>query len=77
MHANPQSFIIKFWTEETQGPYEPAVWRSQVTHVPSGTRCYLRSSDDLLNFMAPYLKTMRIEFTRQGRGWRWLKPWIG
>ncbi len=76
MQANPQSFIIKFWIEEVPGPQDQFVWHGLVTHVPSGERCYLKNADDLLNFMAPYLKAMRIEFAGRRGVWHRLRRWI-
>ena len=76
MQANPQSFIIKFWIEEAPGSYDQLVWHGLVTHVPSGARSYLKSADDLLNFMAPHLKAMRIEFIRPAGLWRRLRRWV-
>ena len=71
MNSEPQSFIIKFWLEKTTEAQKEVLWHGQVTHVPSGARRYLKTSDDLLNFMTPYLDAMGIKFSRQRHFWRW------
>jgi hypothetical protein len=70
MNSEPQSFIIKFWLEQTTEAQKKAPWHGQITHVPSGARHYLKTSDDLLTFMRPYLDAMGIKFTRERHFWR-------
>jgi hypothetical protein len=70
MDSEPQSFIIKFWLEKVTDEQKEIVWHCQVTHVPSGVRRYLKTSDDLLKFMTPYLEAMGIKFSRRYRFWR-------
>jgi hypothetical protein len=73
MDSNPQSFIIKFWLEQTTLSQKNTLWHGQITHVPSGERRPFQDVDDLLNFIGPYLNAMGIQFTRQRRFWRWLE----
>ena len=71
MDSNPQSFILKFWVEPTSAANENDVlWHGQITHVPSGARRSLKSKDDLLNFIGPYLEALGIRFTRRRGFWR-------
>jgi len=68
----PQSFIIKFWLEETTEGERRAAWRGHITHVPSGERGYVRRLDDILDFISPYLEAMGGEVERRRRFWVWL-----
>jgi hypothetical protein len=71
----PQSFIVKIWLEETAEESGQAKWRGHITHVPSGTRRYLNSMDDIITFISPYLENMGVKFRLRERTSRWLKPW--
>jgi len=70
MDSNPQSFILKFWVETTTASEQEITWHGQITHVPSGARRSLKSTDDLLNFIQPYIEGIGIHFTRERRFWR-------
>ena len=70
MDPNPQSFILKFSVEPTTAPEKEIVWHGQITHVPSGARRSLKTKEDLLNFIEPYLEALGIHFTRPRRFWR-------
>jgi hypothetical protein len=50
------SFIVKIWLEEEATADVPPFWRGHVTHVASGSRCYVQDSADLLAFMNRYLQ---------------------
>ncbi len=71
-----QSFIIKLWLEGPLDESSEERWRGRITHVPSGTRRYLRSLDDVLIFIRSHLDSMRSvrETSRQETsGWGWLR----
>jgi len=70
MDPNPQSFILKFWVDQTTASEEEIIWHGQITHVPSGARRSLKTKEDLLNFIEPYLEAIGIHFTRPRRFWR-------
>ncbi|MCI0391849.1 MAG: hypothetical protein MOB07_24165 [Acidobacteria bacterium] len=57
----PQSFIIRFWVDESSQENAPARWRGQITHVPSGEKRYLQNFEEILNFIAPYLEALGVE----------------
>ena len=73
MDSDIQSFILKFWVEPATGSEKDLTWHGQITHVPSGTRRSLKTTDDLFNFIEPYLEAIGIHFTRQRRFRRWLE----
>jgi len=56
--SDTHSFVIKIWLEETNAEARKAVWRGQITHVPSGQQSYFMDLDDILLFIQPHLKTM-------------------
>lgn len=71
MNSNPQSFILKFWVEPTSTASEQEIhWHGQITHVPSGARRSLKSKEELLSFIQPYLEAIGIHFTPPRRFWR-------
>ena len=72
--THTHSFVVKIRLEETPDARR-AVWRGQITHVPSGERRYLKDLDSIKSFILPYLGDARGE-RRVRRGiwkWRWLK----
>jgi len=74
--STPQSFIIKFWLEETTEGSRPIAWRGHITHVPSGERRYVRSLDDILDFISLYLEAMGAVLTPGRSPWNRLQRWI-
>jgi hypothetical protein len=52
----PQSFIVKIWPDEAGVGREDDGWRGYIVHVPSNERLYLRNLEDILAFIAPYLR---------------------
>jgi hypothetical protein len=53
-----QSFIIKLWMDGPLDESGQGQWRGRITHVPSGTRRYLKSINDILIFIRSYLDSM-------------------
>lgn len=49
------SFIVKLWLEEIAEETDQMVWRGHITHVPSGTRRYFSTLDQIADFITPYL----------------------
>jgi hypothetical protein len=52
----PQSFIVKIWPDDAGIGREGGAWRGYIVHVPSNERLYLRNLEDILAFIAPYLR---------------------
>ena len=65
--SHTHSFIIKIWLEETLAEDGRAVWRGHITHVPGGTRQYVKELKDITDFIAVYLEQMGVKVKR---GWR-------
>jgi len=73
MEPYTHSFIVKIWLEETAEEAGRAKWRGHITHVPSGERRHLKDLEDILDFIAPYLQKLGIEFDLVWRAERWLR----
>ncbi len=70
--AHTQSFVVRIWLEETAAETGRATWRGHITHVPSGKRRYVRSLDDIADFIMLYLEQMGVQPTNWRRVRRWL-----
>ena len=66
------SFIIKIWREDP-GRNKHAKWRGHITHVPSQERRYLKSLDDVTDFVNRYLYYMGVRVDFRWRLKQWLK----
>ena len=71
--ANTHSFIVRIWLEEVASATRGAKWRGHITHVPSGTRHYLKGLDDIIDFIVPYLETMGVWPRCWIRSWQWMR----
>jgi hypothetical protein len=60
IEATSHPFIVRIWLEETPEEAGQAVWRGHITHVPSGTRRYLKSLEDITAFIVSYLEGMGV-----------------
>ena len=58
LNLQPQSFIVKVWCENDSEEGGKIIWRGHITHVPSGTRKYIRSLEEISNFIVPFLDKM-------------------
>jgi hypothetical protein len=72
LEPDAQSFIVKVWVEDGNGEAGQTVWRGHITHIPSHERRYLKSLDEIEDFIAPYLVEMGVKL---GMRWR-LRPWF-
>jgi len=60
------SFIIKFWLEDPLENTTPTAWRGKITHVPGGEHRYIKSIDEMADFITSYLKWSGDETPSQG-----------
>ncbi len=72
-----QSFIVKVWVEEQAGRAGRDIWRGHITHVPDGSRRYLKSLDEIGDYIAPYLKAMGVKLGMYWQMRRWLSHLTG
>lgn len=66
------SFIIKLWSEASAGEGGQVIWRGHITHVPSGTRQYLKSLTEAITFISPYLGEAGLGSDRR----HWWQGWF-
>ena len=71
------SFIVKLWREQQREDGAQFIWRGHITHVPSGTRRYLRDLNEMALFMTPYLEGMHVRVDSQQRIHGWFSRWKG
>lgn len=58
--THTHSFVIKIWLEETADEAGQAVWRGQITHVPSGKQSFLGNLYEIPLLIAPYLQEVGL-----------------
>ncbi len=56
-----QAFIVRFWRERREIEAAMPEWRGVVEHVRSGDRRYLKSFDELVQFIAWHLSQVQPE----------------
>jgi hypothetical protein len=59
--GNTHPFTVRIWLEETAEEARQAVWRGQITHVPSGKRRTFSRLPDMTSFIVPYLERMGVK----------------
>lgn len=65
------SFVIKIWIEEVPKGGHKGQWRGYITHVNSQDRYYLAGLEDILSYIAPYLKQMGFKLRLRTRILLW------
>lgn len=70
--SHVQSFIIKLWVEKTTEGAARAAWRGQIKHVPTSDQRYVKSFDEIADFIRPYLELNCVDDERAGI-WKRLK----
>jgi hypothetical protein len=66
------SFIIKIWRDTAAGAAEATGWRGRITHVPGTEKRHVKSFDEIVEFIVPYLREMGVRLN-----WRWrLRQWL-
>ncbi len=68
-----QSFVVRVWVEERADSTGRGIWRGHVTHVPGDRRRYLKSLDEIGDYIAPYLEAMGVKPGMRWRMRRWLR----
>jgi hypothetical protein len=58
---NTQAFIVRFWRERREIEAAMPEWRGVVEHVRSGDRRYLKSFEELVQFIARHLSQVQPE----------------
>lgn len=53
-----EAFIVRIWLERSAIPDAPPEWRGVIEHVTSGKRLYVRNLNDIVAFIAHYLRNL-------------------
>lgn len=56
-----QSFIIKFWGDDTGAQADHQDCHGQITHVISGKQFCIKNLEDIETFILPFLNELDIE----------------
>ena len=64
VESSIHSFIIRIWVEEMAESRDAMPWRGHITHVPTGTKQYLKDLDDIQAFIVPYMEAMGVSVKR-------------
>jgi hypothetical protein len=73
LESTSQSFIVKVWVEDAVEADGHSVWHGHITHVPSGKRHYVKSLDEIKDFIAPHLEEMGVRLDTCWRVVHWFK----
>jgi hypothetical protein len=77
IESGAQSFIVKVWVEERAEKGSRGVWRGHITHVSDNRRRYLKSLDEIGDYIAPYLEAMSVQPGMCWRFRRWFRQLTG
>ncbi|MCB9076744.1 MAG: hypothetical protein H6631_04080 [Anaerolineaceae bacterium] len=67
-----QGFIIRIWYEPREIEGAPPQWRGSIESTQEGDRQYIKSLDEIVNFILPYLEKMGVEVEMD---W-WFQQWL-
>ena len=67
------SFIIKVWLEAPSEDANPTAWTGKITHVPGGEEGYVRSFDEMAQFMSSHLNWPSVDTLGPGRVCSWFR----
>ncbi len=56
VQENMHSFVVRLWLEPREMEGEDPEWRGRIEHVGTGRRRYLGETEEILDFILPYLK---------------------
>ena len=75
LESQTHSFILKIWCVRVRMESNVTTWRGHITHVPGGERRYLKSFNDIDDFIVPYLEAIDVDPGRYWRVRRWLRQY--
>jgi hypothetical protein len=65
-------FIIRIWREPREIEGALPEWRGVIESTHDNQRRYLKSLDEIIGFILPYLEKMGVKLEKD----RWLKQWL-
>ncbi len=72
-HKNRQVFIVRIWREPREIEGELPEWRGEIESIQTGEQRYLKSLDEIIIFIKPFLEKMGVRVETRWRLSRWLK----
>lgn len=63
------SFIVRLWLEDSGQAGTRVQWHGYITHLPGGEKKYLKSLDEIADFIAPYLGQQSVKAEHGPRKW--------
>ena len=73
LESTAHSFIVKLWLEEAEGESDQLTWRGYITHVPSGSRRYLKTLSEIPDFITQFITAAPEHVGLKSRVSNWLK----
>jgi hypothetical protein len=70
---NRRVFIIRIWREPREIEGAQPEWRGVIESAYDDQRRYLKSLDEIITFILPYLDKMGVKVDMDGRLKQWLK----
>lgn len=66
-----QGFIIRIWREPREIEGAPAKWRGMIEATQDDKRQFIKSLEEILTFILPYLRQMGVEINLGPHLQRW------
>ncbi|HKO99557.1 MAG TPA: hypothetical protein VJU86_21325 [Pyrinomonadaceae bacterium] len=73
LESTAHSFIVKLWLEEAEGKSNQLTWHGYITHVPSGSRRYVKNLNEIPEFIKQYINNAPVQVGLKSRVSNWLK----
>ena len=73
LESTAHSFIVKLWLEEAEGESDQLTWHGYITHVPSGSRRYLKTLAEIPDFITQFITAAPENVGLKSRVSNWLK----
>ena len=73
LESTAHSFIVKLWLEEAEGKSNQLTWHGYITHVPSGSRRYVKTLNEIPEFINQYVSNAPVQVGLKSRVSSWLK----
>jgi hypothetical protein len=66
------TFVLRIWCEPREVDRVPNLWRGVIEHIPDGERRYVRSLEELDDFLIPFLEQFGVRISLRWRARRLL-----
>jgi hypothetical protein len=76
LDTGTHSFILRIWLESPEDEGERARWRGHITHVATGRRQYVEHTNQIVDFIEPYLVSMGVKTATGQRISERVRRWV-